>query len=44
MLDVRDAMLAILDEESLAALAARGGRATLDPQGIHADAIAGRRP
>ena len=44
MLDVRDATLAILDEESLAALAARGGRATLDPRGIHADAIAGRRP
>jgi Rrf2 family protein len=44
MLDVRDATLAILDEESLAAMAARGGRATLDPRGIHADAIAGRRP
>jgi Rrf2 family protein len=44
MLDVRDATLAILDEESLAQLAARGGRASIDPRGIHADAIAGRRP
>ena len=44
MLDVRDAMLAILDEESLAAMAARGGRASVDPRGIHAEALAGRRP
>jgi Rrf2 family protein len=44
MLDVRDAMLAILDEESLAELAARDGRASIDPRGIHADALAGRRP
>jgi Rrf2 family protein len=44
MLDVRDAMLAILDEESLAALAARRGRASIDPRGIHADALAGLRP
>ena len=44
MLDVRDAMLAILDEETLAELAAREGRASIDPRGIHADALAGRRP
>ena len=44
MIDVRDAMLAILDEESLAQLAAREGRASIDPRGIHADALAGRRP
>jgi Rrf2 family protein len=44
MLDVRDSILAILDVESLAALARRPGRASIDPQGIHADALAGRRP
>ena len=44
MLDVRDAMLAILDEETLAELAAREGRASIDPRGIHADALTGRRP
>jgi Rrf2 family protein len=44
MLDVRDATLAILDRETLADLAARGGRASIDPRGIHADALAGRRP
>ena len=44
MLDVRDAMLEILDRESLAELAARQGRASIDPRGIHADALAGRRP
>src|SRR3954469_4999600 len=44
MLDVRDNMLDILDRESLAQLAARQGRASLDPRGIHADALAGRRP
>jgi Rrf2 family protein len=44
MIDVRDAMLAILDRESLAMLAARAGRATIDPRGIHADALAGLRP
>jgi Rrf2 family protein len=44
MLDVRDATLAILDNQSLADLAARPGRASIDPQGIHADALAGRRP
>lgn len=44
MLDVRDAILDILDRETLADLAARPGRASIDPQGRHADAIAGLRP
>ena len=44
MLDVRDAMLGILDQETLADVAARPGRASIDPRGIHADALAGRRP
>ena len=44
MLDVRDAMLDILDKETLADLAARPGRASIDPHGRHADALAGRRP
>ena len=44
MLDVRDATLGILDGESLAEMAAREGRASIDPRGIHADALAGRRP
>jgi Rrf2 family protein len=44
MLDVRDAMLDILDNQSLAELAARPGRASIDPAGIHADALSGRRP
>jgi Rrf2 family protein len=44
MMDVRDATLEILDNQSLADLAARQGRATIDPRGIHADALAGRRP
>jgi Rrf2 family protein len=44
MIDVRDAMLEILDQETLADLAARPGRASIDPRGIHADALAGRRP
>jgi Rrf2 family protein len=44
MLDVRDAMLEILDNETLAKLAARPGRASIDPRGRHADALAGRRP
>jgi len=44
MIDVRDAMLEILDGESLAQLAARPGRASIDPRGRHADALAGRRP
>jgi Rrf2 family protein len=44
MLDVRDAMLEILDNQSLAELAARPGRASIDPAGTHADALAGRRP
>ena len=44
MIDVRDAMLEILDHETLAELAARQGRASIDPRGIHEDALAGRRP
>jgi Rrf2 family protein len=44
MLDVRDAMLAILDKETLAELAAREGQASIDPRGLHADALAGDRP
>jgi Rrf2 family protein len=44
MLDVRDAMLAILDRETLSQVAARRGRASIDPRGIHADALAGNRP
>jgi hypothetical protein len=44
MLDVRDNILEILDQETLAGLAARQGRASIDPRGIHADALAGRRP
>jgi Rrf2 family transcriptional regulator, cysteine metabolism repressor len=44
MLDVRDATLGILDGESLAEMAAREGRSSIDPRGIHADALAGRRP
>jgi len=44
MLDVRDAMLEILDHESLAELAARQGRASIDPRGLHAEALAGLEP
>ena len=44
MIDVRDAMLEILDTETLAEMAARPGRAEIDPRGRHADALAGRRP
>jgi Rrf2 family cysteine metabolism transcriptional repressor len=44
MIDVRDAMLEILDEETLAEMSARSGRASIDPRGRHADALAGRRP
>jgi Rrf2 family protein len=44
MIDVRDAMLEILDKETLAELAGREGRASIDPRGRHADALAGRRP
>ena len=44
MIDVRDAMLEILDTESLAELSARRGRASIDPRGRHADALEGRRP
>ena len=44
MLDVRDAMLEILDEETLGQLAARPGEPSIDPRGRHGDALAGRRP
>jgi Rrf2 family protein len=44
MLDVRDAMLEILDNETLADLAARPGRPEIDPRGLHADALSGWRP
>jgi Rrf2 family protein len=44
MIDVRDAMLEILDRETIAEMAARQGHASIDPRGIHADALAGRRP
>jgi Rrf2 family protein len=44
MLDVRDSMLDILDRETLADVAARPGRASIDPRGLHAEALAGRRP
>lgn len=44
MIDVRDAMLEILDHETLSDLSARVGRASIDPRGIHADALAGNRP
>jgi Rrf2 family protein len=44
MLDVRDDILAILDAESIAALAARSGRSSIDPRGIHVEALAGHRP
>lgn len=44
MIDVRDAMLAILDAETLAQMAARRGRPAIDPRGRHADALAGHRP
>ena len=44
MLDVRDSMLDILDRETLADVAARPGRASIDPRGTHADALAGRQP
>lgn len=44
MIDVRDAMLEILDRETLRDLAAREGQESIDPRGRHADALAGRRP
>jgi Rrf2 family protein len=44
MIDVRDAMLAILDRETLVELAARQGRSAIDPRSLHADALAGDRP
>jgi Rrf2 family protein len=44
MLDVRDNILEILDRETLADLAAREGRKSIDPRGLHGEALAGRRP
>lgn len=44
MIDVRDAILDILDRETIAGLAARTGQASIDPRGRHADALAGHRP
>ena len=44
MIDVRDVMLEILDRETLAELAARQGQTSIDPRGLHEDALAGRRP
>jgi len=44
MIDVRDAILEILDNQSLADLAARPGRASIDPAGTHGEALAGLRP
>ncbi len=44
MIDVRDALLAILDRETLADLAGRHGQLSLDPRGLHGDALAGLRP
>jgi DNA-binding IscR family transcriptional regulator len=44
MIDVRDAMLEILDKETLAELSARAGQSSIDPRGLHAEALAGRRP
>jgi Rrf2 family protein len=44
MLDVRDATLAVLDHQTLADMAARKGRPSIDPRGLHAEALAGRRP
>jgi Rrf2 family protein len=44
MIDVRDAMLDILDRETLEQMAAREGHASIDPRGLHADALEGRRP
>ncbi len=44
MIDVRDAMLEILDTETLTGLAGREGRISIDPRERHADALAGRRP
>jgi Rrf2 family protein len=44
MIDVRDEILGILDHETLAELSARQGVASIDPRGLHAEALAGRRP
>jgi len=44
MIDVRDNILEVLDRETLGELAARQGGRSIDPRGLHADALAGRRP
>jgi Rrf2 family protein len=44
MLDVRDRILAVLDEETIGELAARSGSESLDPRSLHADVLAGRSP
>lgn len=44
MIDVRDALLEILDNQTLADLATRPGRAAIDPRQRHQDALAGLRP
>lgn len=44
MVDVRDEILGILDNETLAMLSAREGVESIDPRGLHAEALAGRRP
>ncbi len=41
MLDVRDEILAILDTETLAGLAARRGGRSIDPRGLHAAELDG---
>jgi hypothetical protein len=43
MIDVRDAILAILDHETIADLADRKGRESIDPRGIHSEVLAGLR-
>jgi Rrf2 family protein len=43
MIDVRDALLTVLDRETIADLAARPGVASLDPRGMHGDVLAGLR-
>ena len=44
MLDVRDRILDVLDSETLADLAARTGTESMDPRGLHAEALAATDP
>ena len=44
MIDVRDSMLEILYNDTLADLAALTGRSSIDPRGRHSDALAGLLP